>query len=42
MLVLGGEQLEPKWDIQPGINLTPVFMPHIYEITYIYKALRYP
>lgn len=42
MLVLGGEQLKPLWDLQPGINLEHIFVPHIDRITYIYKAFQHP
>lgn len=42
MLLLGGEQLKWQGDPQPGINLEPTLVPHIYGITCIFKAFRNP
>lgn len=42
MLIFGGEQLKRQWDLQPGSNLEPIFVPRVYEIIYIYKGFRHP
>lgn len=41
MLVLSGDQVKPQWDLQPGIILEPISVPHFFGIIHNYKALRH-